>query len=346
MVIVQLLGCRQELSLPTEAMESPAMQHKAMTQLVAQHFEVSPPFSFSSDQGVFLEDAEALAEALQVGSVVVVHLGATALHDFGRRVRQLRNLQWGLVSQQLEKVRVESVVQTIPEASCRKSAETILGEQFAEFRLEIKQMLQLRLENLQEVTEQRLSRLEESWELRLGSALADVRSDASMLKAEIARKEDKDSDAHWAEFEGLSNLLRCECKRVSESVDALREECREALQREVRARLEHHRKLQEEVRRDTDARLQATRQLEHELQQLQSLVSGTSCAHREVQGIRQRVNLIEPTTREVAEPVTVISPASSYPASLYGEMPGSPADAAYRAAPSREPASLSIQTGS
>lgn len=141
MVIVQLLGCRQELSLPTEAMESPAMQHKAMTQLVAQHFEVSPPFSFSSDQGVFLEDAEALAEALQVGSVVVVHLGATALHDFGRRVRQLRNLQWGLVSQQLEKVRVESVVQTIPEASCRKSAETILGEQFAEFRLEIKQML-------------------------------------------------------------------------------------------------------------------------------------------------------------------------------------------------------------
>ena len=137
--IVQLLGCRQELSLPgtgkmcsptiqrssdptpmrpTEAMETPAMQHKAqkewrvntametswvhqaLTQLVAQHFEARRGSSTSlrsagpgercrlpsvsaikagtgrdmggisrilrlSFRGVFLEDAEALAEALQ-----------------------------------------------------------------------------------------------------------------------------------------------------------------------------------------------------------------------------------------------------------------------------------------
>ncbi|CAE7349339.1 unnamed protein product [Symbiodinium natans] len=321
-VIVQLLGCRQELSLKTE---EPSLQHQALTQLVAQHFEVSPPFSFSSDQGAFLEDAEALAEAVKAGSVIVVHLGATALHDFGRRVRQLRNLQWGLVSQQLEKVRVESVVHMIPggACSCRKSAETILGEQFAEFRLEVKQTLQLRLENLQEAMEQRLRRLEESWEQRLGSALAAMSSERS--------PKEKDPEQR-AEFEGLSDLLRTECKRVAESVDDLREECREALQREVRARLEHHRKLQEEFRQEAKARLQVASKLEQEIQAIQESASSarsTSC--HEVEGVRQRV-LVEPR-REVllpfatfAEPVTAGagSPMSSYPASLHGETPGSP----------------------
>mmetsp|Transcript_53461 Transcript_53461/g.124514 ORF Transcript_53461/g.124514 Transcript_53461/m.124514 type:complete len:351 (+) Transcript_53461:41-1093(+) len=337
-VIVQLLGCRQEVELPS-ASQTPLALQKALTHSVAQQFEVSPPFSFSSSQGAPLEDAESLAEAVKAGSMIVAHLGDGALHDLGRRVRQLRNLQWGLVNQQLENVRVESAVRSIPTGSCSKSAESILGQQFADFRQEVKQTLQQRMANLLASLEQRLQLLEESWEKRLGAAIAAVSSAQSSPKA---AKEAADARRE-EELENLSDLLRAESRRVASSVDDLRQECREAMQREVRARLEHHRNLQEEFRREAQNRIQVTRRLDQDIQELARGISGGNV--RDAGGARQRALADEPLGQakvllpwpSAAEPPLAASPTSAYPSSLQGDVSGSPSgDTADRGSPPTE----------
>eukprot|EP00435_Cladocopium_sp_Y103_P041077 s1660_g11.t1 len=107
---------------------------------------------------------------------------------------------------------------------------------FGELRMELKQTLSLRLERLESSMEDRLRALEDSWEAKLGSVLKEVKSSAGR----------EDPAPLRSEVEGLTARLQAECHQLSRSVQELREECCEAIQREVRARLEHHRNLQEE----------------------------------------------------------------------------------------------------
>ncbi|CAK9090214.1 unnamed protein product [Durusdinium trenchii] len=100
----------------------------------------------------------------------VAHMSDSAMQELSRRVRQLRNLQWGLVNQHLETTRVASAVgagavtglggAVMPNGS--RPLTNLLAEQLAELRLELKQTLSMRLERLQSSMEERLQAVEES----------------------------------------------------------------------------------------------------------------------------------------------------------------------------------------
>lgn len=313
-VTIQLLGRRQRLPLPEDVAEG---LHEAMTQVVAEHFEVQPPFTFSNDRGLVLEDLE-LTEALEAGAIIVAHLSDTAMQELSRRVRQLRNLQWGLVHQHLEKTRVEHAMQRLPGES---RPESLLAEQFGELRMELKQTLSLRLERLESSMEDRLRALEDSWEAKLGSVLKEVKSgreEPAPLRTEL---------------EGLTARLQAECLQVSRSVQELREECCEAIQREVRARLEHHRNLQEEFKEEVKTRLQVFGRLEREIRELklEMVPEVPDTSHTAIPRPMGSMTMALPAVRAevgqvapyVMEPLA--SPSSPYPASLQSEqLMGSP----------------------
>ncbi|CAK9049250.1 Hypothetical protein SCF082_LOCUS27302, partial [Durusdinium trenchii] len=123
---------------------------------------------------------------------LVAHMSDSAMQELSRRVRQLRNLQWGLVNQHLETTRVASAVgagavtglggAVMPNGS--RPLTNLLAEQLAELRLELKQTLSMRLERLQSSMEERLQAVEDSWEQRLGSVLKEVRNGRARERAQ------------------------------------------------------------------------------------------------------------------------------------------------------------------
>eukprot|EP00434_Breviolum_minutum_P040587 symbB.v1.2.036067.t1/scaffold5008.1/size31855/1 len=248
----------------------------------------------------------------------VAHLSDTAMQELSRRVRQLRNLQWGLVNQHLEKTRVEHAMQRLPGES---RPEHLLAEQFGELRMELKQTLSMRLERLESSMDERLRALEESWDAKLGALLQEVNVGAS-------REAQDPIQSLQAEIEGLRGRLQTECARMAGSVHELREECCEAIQREVRARLEHHRNLHEEFKEETKTRSQVFGRLEREIQEMklemaQDASKGVTRASRTIAlpPVRAEMGQVVPY---VMEPVTSTSPASPYPASLQSEQLCSP----------------------
>lgn len=80
---------------------------RELTAAVERCFCVRPPFQFSDRQGRLLEDDTALSAHAAVGDAVVVRLTEGVLYDLGRRVDQIRHLQWGFLADQLASLRQE-----------------------------------------------------------------------------------------------------------------------------------------------------------------------------------------------------------------------------------------------
>lgn len=93
-VQVQVCGRREPVSVAH-------MGVAELAETVEQHFGVRPPFLFTDHGGRALPDDEALAECVGHGETIVVKLAGGVLHDFGRRVDQIRHLQWGLLTDRL-----------------------------------------------------------------------------------------------------------------------------------------------------------------------------------------------------------------------------------------------------
>jgi len=93
-VPVQVCGRRECVSIARAS-------SRELAAAVEQRFEVRPPFLFADGDGQPLADDAALASYIADGDTVVVKLTEGVMHDFSRRVDQIRHLQWGFLSDQL-----------------------------------------------------------------------------------------------------------------------------------------------------------------------------------------------------------------------------------------------------
>jgi len=100
-VHVQVCGRREKVSVSHVAV-------RELVTAVGREFEVKPPFLFAAHDGRMLPDDHALAEYVRTGDTVVVKLTEGVMHDFSRRMDQLRHLQWGFLSDQLAHAKQDS----------------------------------------------------------------------------------------------------------------------------------------------------------------------------------------------------------------------------------------------
>lgn len=98
---VQVCGRREKVSVKRATIRD-------LVSVVGREFEVRPPFIFAAHDGRMLSDDRSLAEYVETGDTVVVKLTEGVMHDFSRRMDQLRHLQWGFLSDQLAHVKQDA----------------------------------------------------------------------------------------------------------------------------------------------------------------------------------------------------------------------------------------------
>jgi len=93
-LVVQVCGRRELLAVP-------AVTVPHIAAAVEKRFEVRPPFIFADPQGRVLADEGAVTNCVAKGEPLLVRFTDGALLDLGKRVDQIRHLQWGLLADKL-----------------------------------------------------------------------------------------------------------------------------------------------------------------------------------------------------------------------------------------------------
>ncbi|CAE8624855.1 unnamed protein product [Polarella glacialis] len=299
-VLVQVCGRRESVVL--EGLHSSvSMPRDALSDAIRHHFEVEPPFFFSDSNGWPLDDAEALSTCIVEGAVVVVRLSEGALHDLGRRVTQLRHLQWGLLSErqkqqsplpQPQPPPVISATATAEIGLLREEVRELSGDRLEDLRQRLEAALRPPMERRFEAIEATLGKHSAQLQ-QLSDALAGPRQEQAakdaeeqgkgqklrqqlvaaqpLLEEEAFAKEDPSAGTvSRKDFEDATQALRAECGRIRVDFEAslqklradseaslrqLRQECREAMQREVRSRLDRQRAIEEELHKSKGSQL-------------------------------------------------------------------------------------------
>eukprot|EP00927_Polykrikos_kofoidii_P054635 TRINITY_DN49028_c0_g1_i1.p1 TRINITY_DN49028_c0_g1~~TRINITY_DN49028_c0_g1_i1.p1 ORF type:complete len:810 (-),score=175.02 TRINITY_DN49028_c0_g1_i1:50-2479(-) len=119
-VQVQVCGQQEIVAVPRVGMAE-------LTLAVQHRFDVRPPFNFADRGGRALQDDEALVAQVYGGGLILVQLTEGVMHDLGRRVDQLRHLQWGYLGDRMRNIQQSWEKQNTNLSKLRTVAERDLG---------------------------------------------------------------------------------------------------------------------------------------------------------------------------------------------------------------------------